>query len=190
MSVKNDTANGSDNDDDESTVVYDLSHLDDIVRHNNGSDYDSEDSDLQYYLREVEPLVREGNGDTVSESEERDSEDASDSSSDGVGILQEDIRRLSVQNEELSKRLLHLESDKARIESEKASIDTFKLGDRVRILNPKPHFSRVLLTEGDEVGKVNHLTAKKVHFLTDSGLQSCRIPKNLEKIHGNFTSEQ
>lgn len=189
MSVKNDTSNGSDNDD-ESTVVYDLSHLHDIVRHDHGSDYDSENSYERHYEREVAPLVRLGNGDTGSESEERDSEDASDSSSDGVGILQEDIRRLSVQNEELSKRLLHLESEKARIESEKAIIDTFKVGDRVRILNPKPHWSRVFFTEADEFAKVYHLTAKKVYFRTDSGIQSCRIPKNLEKIHGNFTSEQ
>ena len=188
MSVKNDTSNGSDNDD-ESTVVHDLSHLHDIVRHDHGSDYDSENSYERYYEREVAPLVRLGNGDTGSESEERDSEDASDSSSDGVGILQEDIRRLSVQNEELSKRLLHLESEKARIESEKAIIDTFKVGDRVRILNPKKPCNR-FFTEGDGFGKVYHLTAKKVYFRTDSGIQSCRIPKNLEKIHGNNTSEQ
>ena len=53
MYVNNGTTNGSDNDDGESTIVYDLSHLDDLDQ----SDYESEDSRQYLHPPRVPPSI-------------------------------------------------------------------------------------------------------------------------------------
>ncbi len=58
----------------------------------------------------------------------------------------------------------------------------YYIGDRVRITNPMRGLIGRPVTDQDWVGTVTKITRKRVFLQTDNGVNTNRVPKNLQRL--------
>ena len=98
--------------------------------------------------------------------------------------VMKDTKRLQKENNMLKKQNSKLEKEIISFRKECIHVDSFRKGDRVKILNPSipASLERKHIIETDSIGKVDYLRGVWVFVITDSGFPRRRLPSGLNII--------